>query len=572
MSSFAFRSESGQCRQTSLKVPARWAYNVKQLYKYSLAPIPRNVFFCRILGVQHSGLCLEYPRVPSVNLTCKETPFSIVRHSTMSRHQSSDIIPAIRTSCDRCHLQKLKCSVPSSNDSPSTQRSCTRCDRAKVPCTFGRRSRPKRGSWAGAASSNGVAKKSREVAKSGSPNDHDASRATRSSEEQTITEAYRGVNHGDDQDTTTSDVAVSTSSSETFTFDPSWMVHDGISNEMVPESLQETQTRGVGDMYSFQGSEPVFLNVEQLLDQGGGTPHSFGITFPPTAGSDDNNNSTGDGPIEFDQQASVQPGQCSTTTTTTTTRMLLSLASDLEDHLESMEDMPHQRWGTCDHDCIDRYPIGRVVHLSQKFASLAKELQRARSEENGHFEQQQQDFASWSRPRISTGLLTPSSLLSDSGSYSSSCTNTAATPLPNPETPGILILLSCYLTLIRIYVIVLDHFQHHLESLGRRAGQTVNLAPTMCLGELPSSNTSYNQIYEGSCIMLNALREAVEAFGIRCEVKLSSSAAAWAGVSFSDALVGQQMSQSARDIYRGYAEIEARVASIKDWIRQQLEF
>ncbi|KAJ2982801.1 hypothetical protein NQ176_g1155 [Zarea fungicola] len=498
----------------------------------------------------------------------------------MSPHQSSDIIPAIRTSCDRCHLQKLKCSVPSSTDSPSTQRSCTRCDRAKVPCTFGRRSRPKRSAWAGAASSPAVAKKSREAAKTGSPNDLDASRATRSGEEQTITEAYRGGNHGDDQDTTTSDVAASTSSSENFTFDPNWMVHDAISTEMVPEPLQEAQARGVGDMYTFQGSEPVFLNVEHLLDQGGGTPHSFGITFPPTARSDDNNNnSTGDGPIEFHQQASIQPGQCLTTaaaatstTTTTTTRMLLSLASDLEDHLESMEDMPHQRWGACDHDCIDRYPIGRVVHLSQKFASLAKELQRARSEDSGGLEQQPQDFPSWSRPRISTGLLTPSSLLSDSGSYSSSCTNTAATQLPSPETPGILILLSCYLTLIRIYVIVLDHFQHHLESSGRRAAQTVNLAPTMCLGELPSSNTSYNQIYEGSCIMLNALREAVEAFGIRCNVKLSSSAAAWAGVSFSDALVGQQMTQSARDIYRGYAEIEARVASIKDWIRQQLEF
>ncbi|RAK95568.1 Zn(II)2Cys6 transcription factor domain-containing protein [Aspergillus ibericus CBS 121593] len=45
---------------------------------------------------------------------------------------------SLRLSCDRCRVQKLKCSVPAG------ARACQRCTRARVPCVFGRRTPSKR--------------------------------------------------------------------------------------------------------------------------------------------------------------------------------------------------------------------------------------------------------------------------------------------------------------------------------------------------------------------------------------------------------------------------------------------
>ena len=45
---------------------------------------------------------------------------------------------SIRSSCDRCRLQKLRCTVPTNAEK------CERCARAKVDCVFSRRARTRR--------------------------------------------------------------------------------------------------------------------------------------------------------------------------------------------------------------------------------------------------------------------------------------------------------------------------------------------------------------------------------------------------------------------------------------------
>lgn len=49
----------------------------------------------------------------------------------------------MRTSCDRCRTQKLKCSVSEETAPAGTQR-CERCVRAKAHCVFTRRARGRR--------------------------------------------------------------------------------------------------------------------------------------------------------------------------------------------------------------------------------------------------------------------------------------------------------------------------------------------------------------------------------------------------------------------------------------------
>lgn len=62
----------------------------------------------------------------------------------MASGPSSDVFLSLRTSCDRCRFQKLKCSVLASSEAPNATVSCQRCARAMVPCVFSRRNRSRR--------------------------------------------------------------------------------------------------------------------------------------------------------------------------------------------------------------------------------------------------------------------------------------------------------------------------------------------------------------------------------------------------------------------------------------------
>ncbi|KAH6627205.1 hypothetical protein B0J18DRAFT_163414 [Chaetomium sp. MPI-SDFR-AT-0129] len=60
----------------------------------------------------------------------------------MFQAETSAPLQSIRSSCDRCRLQKLKCTVQAVE--PDGRMVCERCVRAKVPCVFGRRRRASR--------------------------------------------------------------------------------------------------------------------------------------------------------------------------------------------------------------------------------------------------------------------------------------------------------------------------------------------------------------------------------------------------------------------------------------------
>ncbi|KAJ5116775.1 hypothetical protein N7456_001123 [Penicillium angulare] len=108
-----------------------------------------------------------------------------------------------------------------------------------------------------------------------------------------------------------------------------------------------------------------------------------------------------------------------------TTKIILGLALELHERLESLETMQRRQGGTF--QVLDRYPIGSVLHLSQKFGDVAIATRKARSDE---------DDVAFSHKN--SYIQTP-----NSGQSSESSPAAVASSLC-PDNSAILILLSCF--------------------------------------------------------------------------------------------------------------------------------
>ncbi|KAI0102471.1 hypothetical protein GGR51DRAFT_562644 [Nemania sp. FL0031] len=390
----------------------------------------------------------------------------------MASGPSSEALLSFRTSCNRCRFQKLKCSILASSEAPKGTICCQRCARAMVPCVFSRRSKSRRAM----AESYSDAKQSR------------ARPATT-------------LGSGDCGVTVTSGPCPGMNT-KVFAFDGGWnqvSTQNTLTLNGVPAS---SSTLG----YAFQEDSAIdhmelFTNGINLAVQGNNgelsLPNFEIAADSPDSGGENNSSSRS---TAFDTNVV-------TSERSNAIGMLLSLSSDLQIGLETLENRPRQQRETP--QALDGYPIGSVLHLLQKFTNIVGVLWKMKSDSGT-------GQINW--------LLGPDSTQLERG-------GTETTTAPCLDIPVTLILLSCYITTTQICSIVLGHFQCYLISQpGSRIGASptrANPGPQVCLGELPPTDPPHSRIYTAVCMLLESLGQAEEALGLPPHIRVAEGLQSW---------------------------------------------
>ncbi|RYP02275.1 hypothetical protein DL764_005859 [Monosporascus ibericus] len=476
----------------------------------------------------------------------------------MSSGPSPDTFLSIRTSCDRCRFQKLKCSIPASSEAPKGTICCQRCARAMVPCVFSRRNRSRRTTtdsysdrkWSRTRSATGLISDKRGVT---ATNCHNPS----------ISDA-RGPSPVDEKISIIIPKGPTALETEAFSFEDGW---NQVSTQDTLALNGAPGTDGADDSslgYAFQEDSAMddmqlFTNGISLVVQDDGGELSlanYGVAPASSDTSGDNNSSNGSTAFEANVVISERGN---------TIGMLLSLASDLYTRLEALENMPRQQRETL--QALDGYPIGSVLHLSQEFTNIARALRKIRLGD----ESEQIDWM----------------LGSDLTPLGGDCITTA-TPSPCVDTSTTLILLSCYVTLTQICTIILGHFQAHLNSQPasriRAALTSAKVGPQVCLGDLPTIDTPYSRIHMAVCMLLGSLSQAEKVLGLPPQLRAAGlqpwgQGSATENKTFPDSLAEQDLASalgrweeltSVTSIQESFTVLGKKVADIKELLREKM--
>ncbi|OTA57458.1 hypothetical protein K449DRAFT_424837 [Hypoxylon sp. EC38] len=330
--------------------------------------------------------------------------------------EAGDAFQSIRSSCERCRFQKLKC-VPIGCDSRG---SCQRCARARVECVFGRRRR-----------------------------------ASRISESKRRTETTRF-----DETSLASPVTPASSSQL-----PSLTL-----------TAPDTESSVESVMYDVQSWDSVQL--QDVMDRATDFANSINnYEFQHENGLDDillsdmgQSNSTQCSPASQPQNQSLE-SMTSGNDYGGVVQQLLALLSDTQQRVKMLKEV---RWQFGSTRGLDDYPIGPVLHLSQRFSVI-----------------------------IGPFLSSTSDSLNESTGHSSSCSGGVAV-----DALTTLLIVSGHVSLMRMYSIVLGHFQMHLSQMpNRQTLASSAMSPTLQLGELPYANTAQGvgRIHTALCMLQDSL-------------------------------------------------------------------
>lgn len=250
----------------------------------------------------------------------------------------------------------------------------------------------------------------------------------------------------------------------------------------------------------------------------------------------------------------VTPGDSSEIGSWTPVQRLLSLIADIQQRLKTLEQGPWQNDYT---RSMDDYPVGTILHLSQEFGVVAGPvLNRASATIRTSIASRNQvaDAGGQGEPR----------------SHGHEAT---VTSVGTVDTASTLLVLGGYMWLMRIYDIVLSHFQAHLSRVSHGGDTTSyqsgviigpNTSPTLQLGELPSTSTTpdLGRIHTAMCMLLGALRE------IEGQLGRGGSVARNLVVG----LLTQEAIQGAGDLHDSCAGLGAKVQSVKELLRERMGF
>ena len=178
--------------------------------------------------------------------------------------------------------------------------------------------------------------------------------------------------------------------------------------------------------------------------------------------------------------------------------------------------------------CLNDYPIGGVLHLSQEFAnilstvSLPEGSNPPNNSESGEFTKTSIDTSSYGEEQVSTY---PSSS-SKSPKQPVQGTSSPAVPHSGIDIPVRLLVHTCYLLLTQIYSIVFGHFQECFCRLPVAAPVT-ELRRGAQMGDLPVTNDAYSRTSTAIRMLLERLKyvEDIMAIplGFRCAAASASS-------------------------------------------------
>ncbi|KAK3307750.1 uncharacterized protein B0T15DRAFT_391055 [Chaetomium strumarium] len=396
---------------------------------------------------------------------------------------------SLRLSCDRCRAQKLKCSVPAGSQA------CQRCKRAKAPCVFGRRTPCKRrrrkkgcgdGDGDGGAGSTspqqipqqqvcspaqqwsvttpaGLATPPSPVALMSGPR---VSGFTLDRELDAPTMAFVEPLAGLPGTMSEVDAGFFVDGPATWNclspglqrLPPDTSGRGSSSTDTVGYErgwLQSGWPLGESAMLEFGQSDLALWSQQPEV-----TPINVNVTSTAhsllaATGASDGRRKTGN------NSAAAVAGQG-----------LIQLVSEIQHQLRQLEEGP---WHTDSASSLDDYPVGTVLALAKQFSALAGSILGCMGRE------QQQQTAN------------------------------------DDATPTVLLVMCGYMWLVRIYAVVLGHFQRHLDHMP--ANQPDNAAApcipsassphALRLGELKCADATLGlqQIHTAVCMLLDALHD-----------------------------------------------------------------
>lgn len=276
---------------------------------------------------------------------------------------------------------------------------------------------------------------------------------------------------------------------------------------------------------------------------------------------------------------------------------LLALIADMQQRLRMLEEGPWQ------HDSarsLDDYPLGTVLHLSEEFGAVAGSVLAKACCAVGSPSSRTPGAASTGGDLRQTATTTTTTTKRDdietwgegaagsrpgSGSGSGTGSVLGQTRVDDFDTATTLLVLVGYMRLLRIYGIVLGHFQVHLSRIppgsnlnnpmpgrhhyhggggcsGSSAGTNTSTSPSLQLGELPcaSAGPDLGRIHTAVCMLLAALH------GVEDQLGRGGALARNLVVT----LLTQEAVIRAGELQDGCGGLGGKVQSVKELLREKI--
>lgn len=240
-----------------------------------------------------------------------------------------------------------------------------------------------------------------------------------------------------------------------------------------------------------------------------------------------------------------------------TQQRLIALISEMQQQLRELEKSP---WQTDSARSLDDYPVGTILQLSQQFAALAGPVLST----------------TWPCREVEEDRVQTMDISEDGDDENE---NDQKMSGATSDTPTMLLVLCGYMWLVRIYRVLLGHFQKHLDrmpsthhhdsrsptminagsyGISSSSNSTPAAGPTLLLGELPCANTALGlqRIHTAVGMLLDALR-AVEGYLGR------------GGVMARDLTISLLLSSSQQQD-GSYGGLGKRVTVVKELLREKM--
>ncbi|EGX90053.1 acyl-protein thioesterase 1,2, putative [Cordyceps militaris CM01] len=393
---------------------------------------------------------------------------------------------SMRGACDRCRMLKLKCCTIGVSEC------CVRCTKARITCVFGRRARAKRRRNSEYASSADTASQveDNDAAIRPSPGAHSI-RSPESGSPRALgpftplsmfscpmvpTDVLYPLRSADGLDAE-ADLVLG---SDALFFD-----HESYDPAMMwskPDADNAVSVETTDDAYTgMHSSVPATHNQTVAGSSAADVPASERIRAEEPRMSD------------FTQAGSAQQWAVAKIIETQLNSFgsdndeLLGLVTKIQQQLSRLENGPWRKDGT---KSLNDYPVGGIIQLARKLGEVAEGI-------FGHRER----------------------TITDSVDHGS---NTASVDSAQADTPSVLLLLCGYTWLLRLYNVVLDHFQSHVDHIPIHHSQSAEVAtawnphsivsppfdPELTLGEFPcvTSILEMHRIYAAIRTLCDALR------------------------------------------------------------------
>lgn len=371
---------------------------------------------------------------------------------------TSSNFQSMRASCDRCRFHKLKCTVASEDPSTGT-RHCERCVRAKVDCVFSRRARAKR-PISPPDSSPGdldITRLPLPCPSAGTVEDY----FSIDSSELNFPEMWGNTATASDGTGQCSDIRMDHQTPYTL------MPHSGdhASNQS-PQMFDPAMHHLLLNAHVLQSSSMNYHHDDIGAHSPGGSMSSI---LPADASA-----------INIDGRIS------------STIMKLSNLVGEIQKTLNILWEQHQGNQGVT--SSLGEYPIGSVLHLAKEFTNTVSEIEQSRMLPSSE----------------------PSSLDSSRSSPYHQQDHSFVFGQETIDTPTTLLIMSCYISLRRLYYFVFTNFESYLHA-GAAGGSMVPHLPQgreLQLGELSSQDDTHSQIYTAVKMLLELLKTAEDILGL----------------------------------------------------------